>query len=95
MLNGLGWSTEQTRRIIDQLLERFPIAEDSALIISNWLVLVTENQIKGKRTHDARLVAVMLASSISHLLTLNPNDFLGFSDITVVHPQEIIASDQM
>lgn len=94
-VNGLGWSTEQTRRIIDQLLERFPIAEDSALIISNWLVLVTENQIKGKRTHDARLVAVMLASSISHLLTLNPNDFLGFSDITVVHPQEIIANDQM
>lgn len=31
----------------------------------------------------------MLASNISHVLTLNPNDFLGFSGITVVHPQEI------
>ena len=89
-VNGLGWSIEQTRNVIDQLLERFPVADETSQIFPNWLNLVTENQIKGKRTHDARVVAVMLASDISHILTLNPNDFSGIPEITVVHPQEIL-----
>ena len=35
----------------------------------------------------------MLASDITHILTLNPQDFSGISGITVVHPQEILDSD--
>lgn len=58
-VNGLGWSVERTRSIIDQLLERFPLIEDLPEIFTNWLNLVTANQIKGNRTHDARIVAVM------------------------------------
>lgn len=68
---------EQTRYVIDQLLDRFPVAEEVFEIFPAWLNLVTENQIKGKRTHDARIVAVMLASGMSYVLTLNPNDFSG------------------
>jgi predicted nucleic acid-binding protein len=89
-VNGLGWSIEQTRNIIDQLLDRFPVADETTQIFPNWLTLVTDHQIKGKRTHDARIVAVMLASGISHILTLNPNDFAGIPDIAIVHPQEIL-----
>ena len=54
--------------------------------------MVTNYQVKGKRTHDARIVAVMLAWAISHILTLNPNDFKGLSEIITVHPQEIVNS---
>lgn len=89
-VNGLGWSIEQTRNIIDQLLERFPMAEETWQIFPTWLNVVTENQIKGKRTHDARIVALMLTSGIDHVLTLNPNDFSGLADIRVVHPREIL-----
>ncbi|NEQ66316.1 MAG: type II toxin-antitoxin system VapC family toxin [Symploca sp. SIO2D2] len=91
-VNGLGWSTQQTRKIIEQLLERFPVAEEILQIFPTWLNLVAENQIKGKRTHDARLVAIMLTSDISHVLTLNPNDFSSIPGITVVHPWEIVQS---
>jgi predicted nucleic acid-binding protein len=79
--------------VIDQLLDRFPVAEEVFEIFPAWLNLVTENQIKGKRTHDARIVAVMLASGISYVLTLNPNDFSGIPGITIVHPQEILHSN--
>ena len=89
-VNGLGWSIEQTRHIIDGLLDRFPIVEESFQIFPKWLNLVTENKIKGKRTHDARIVAVMLTSDIYQILTLNPNDFSGIPEITVVHPREIL-----
>jgi hypothetical protein len=34
----------------------------------------------------------MLASGISHVLTLNPTDFSGIPGIAVVHPQEVIDS---
>ncbi|ASC70335.1 hypothetical protein XM38_012730 [Halomicronema hongdechloris C2206] len=89
-VNGLGWSVEQTHNIIAQLLERFPVAEERPQIFSTWLAVVTKNQIKGKRTHDARIVAVMTTCDISHILTLNPDDFTGMSGVAVVHPQEVI-----
>ncbi|MBE9115421.1 PIN domain-containing protein [Lusitaniella coriacea LEGE 07157] len=88
-VNGLGWSIEQARHVIDRLRDRFPVAEETQQSFPIWLNIVTENKIRGKRTHDARLIAVMLASNIDCILTLNPNDFLGISGITVVHPQEI------
>jgi predicted nucleic acid-binding protein len=90
--NGLGWSTVKTRGTIDQLLKQFPLKEDNSRVFPAWLGLVTTNQIQGKRAHDARIVAVMLSTDIRHILTLNPKDFSGISEITVVHPQTIVAA---
>jgi predicted nucleic acid-binding protein len=92
-VNGLEWSVEQTRNIIEQLLERFPVAEETPRILPAWLAIVNRNQVKGKRTHDARIAALMVASDISHILTFNPSDFTRIPGITVAHPQEIIATD--
>lgn len=88
-VNGLGWTVEQTRSTIDQLLDRFPLLEESSLIFTNWLNLVTDGKVMGKRTHDIRIIAAMLAHGITHLLTFNPSDFLVISSITIVHPQEL------
>jgi predicted nucleic acid-binding protein len=88
-VNGLGWSAEETRTTINQLLERFPFTEEVPQIFSTWLTLVTENQITGKRTHDVRIVAAMIESDITHILTLNPKDFSGISGITVVQPKAV------
>ncbi|MCL1467622.1 type II toxin-antitoxin system VapC family toxin [Argonema galeatum] len=89
-VNGLGWTTEKTRNIIDELLNRFPLLEEYPQIFPNWLDLVTTNKVMGKRTHDVRLIAVMLANKITHLLTFNPSDFAVKSSITVVRPQELV-----
>lgn len=88
-VNGLGWAVEQTRRTIDQLLDRFPLLEESSQIFQNWLNLVTTNRVMGKRTHDARIIAAMLANEVTHLLTFNPSDFAGVSSIIVTHPQNL------
>ncbi|NMG11627.1 type II toxin-antitoxin system VapC family toxin [Brasilonema sp. UFV-L1] len=93
-VNGVGWTVEQTRSTIDQLLNRFPMIEESSEIFPNWLDLVTTSKVMGKRTHDARIVAVMLTHGITNLLTLNPNDFAVTSSITIVRPQELITSMQ-
>ena len=90
-VNGLGWSIGQTRNTVDQLLDRFPLLDESPQIFINWLDLVTAQNVMGKRTHDARIVAAMLANGITHLLTFNPSDFTGISSITVTHPQDLVA----
>ena len=88
-VNGLGWTVEQTRSMINQLLDRFPLLRESPQIFPNWLDLVTTNKVTGKRTHDVRIIAAMLANGITHILTFNPRDFIGISGITIIHPQDL------
>ncbi|MFM7409056.1 MAG: PIN domain nuclease, partial [Cuspidothrix sp.] len=64
--------------------------KDSEDIFPNWLNLVTINKVMGKRTHDVRIVAVMLAYQVTHILTFNPSDFLLTTSIVVVRPQELL-----
>jgi predicted nucleic acid-binding protein len=90
-VNGLGWSTTYTRNIIDQLMQRFPMVEEVPQLFLTWLDIVSTYKILGKRTHDARIAALMISSAISHILTLNPGDFSNIPDISVVHPQNIVS----
>jgi predicted nucleic acid-binding protein len=89
-VNGLGWTTEQTHLELLQLLSQFELLPENDEIFSTWLDLVTNYQIMGKRTHDLRLIAVMLTQHITHLLTLNVRDFPSIPDITIVHPQDLL-----
>ena len=88
-VNGLGWNVEQTNFKINQLINQFTLVEETEAIFPQWLDLVTRYQIKGKRTHDARLMAVAIASSITHILTFNPKDFTKITELTIVHPNDI------
>lgn len=88
-VNGLGWAVERTRSEIQQILNQFPILEETPQIFPYWLQLVTQYQLQGKRVHDARLVAVMLAYNVTHLLTFNPDDFRRIEEITVVSPESV------
>jgi hypothetical protein len=39
--NGFGWDTQKTRVEIDQLLNKFPLLDDTPAILTNWVNLVT------------------------------------------------------
>lgn len=87
--NGLGWTTQQTALEIEAIQHKFPLLPDSPDILSHWLLLVKAHDIKGKKVHDARLVAVMITHSIANLLTFNVGDFKSFTNITAHHPNDI------
>ncbi|MBD2578604.1 PIN domain-containing protein [Oscillatoria sp. FACHB-1406] len=89
-VNGLGWNTAKTQDVVEMLLQQFPLLEESDRVFLNWLALVKTGNIIGKRTHDVRLIAVMLSHQVSHLLTFNPSDFTAVSDVVIVHPQELV-----
>ena len=88
-VNGLGWSIERTEKKIDRLIRQSTLVEETKAIFSLWLDLVTRYQIKGKRTHDARLMAVAIANEIGHILTFNPKDFTKVTELTIVHPNKV------
>jgi predicted nucleic acid-binding protein len=88
-VNGFDWTTPQARTEIELLLNKFPLLPDSPDILKYWLALVAQHDIKGRRTHDARLATVMLAHGVTHLLTFNTGDFSSFSNISLVHPSDL------
>lgn len=89
--NGLGWPVELVEREIRRAFELFPVLDDTSAVFDKWFALVVDQELKGKRVHDARLVAVMLAHGATHLLTFNVDDFRPMAGIAVVHPRDAVA----
>jgi len=88
-VNGFGLAPSFTAFQLGRWMNRFVMLEDNRDVFSNWLVLVKKYEIKGKKTHDARLAAVMLSYGVENMLTFNVSDFAQYSEIKAVHPAEV------
>lgn len=89
--NGFGWTSERTAKEVADLQTRFPSVSDSPEVFTRWLDLVTKFPVHGKRVHDARLVAVLQAHSVEHLITFNSADFAAFASVVSVIDPHVIA----
>ena len=87
-VNGLGLDPEQTRREVDALLSTFVLLPEPEDLVQRWLDICTTHAVCGRPAHDARLVAVMQAHEISRLLTLNPDDFKRYPEVSCLAPAE-------
>jgi len=89
--NGLGLSPPQASRLVQRLRPLFPLLADTGLIFDEWLRVVNAAGVSGRQVHDARLVAVMLAHGVTHLLTFNVGDFTRYQamGIVAVHPATV------
>ncbi len=90
-VNGLGMSSADVGRSIEQLSADFRLLRDERGIFERLQSLVIDHDVKGKTAHDARLVAAMMRHGVTHLLTFNGADFVRFPKITVLTPDEIAA----
>jgi predicted nucleic acid-binding protein len=59
---------------------------DNEAVYHEWRRLVVAHSVAGVKVHDARLAAAMKVHGVTHLLTLNPDDFARYAHITTVHP---------
>ena len=67
-VNGLGLRSEDVEadlREIDEIFVTLPEPPDMAV---RWRLLANEHAVQGRQAHDTRLVALMLAHGITHLL---------------------------
>jgi hypothetical protein len=92
--NGFGWSSERTAKEVADLRERFPMLPDSPEVFARWLELVQRFPVHGKRVHDARLVAVLQAHAVEHLLSFNTPDFAAFPFLSLFDPRQLVDTPQ-
>jgi predicted nucleic acid-binding protein len=68
----------------------FPLLPETPAIYPLWRTLVHTHSVVGRQVYDARLVAVMQAYGITHILTMNPTHFRRFPDLTVIEPKDVL-----
>jgi predicted nucleic acid-binding protein len=89
--NGIGFSIAETQQRFAEFKVLLPPLRDERGILERWEEIAVSRQVRGKLTHDARLVAAMKRHGLSHLLTFNVADFQRFSEIELLDPQVIAA----
>ncbi|MGV3722874.1 MAG: type II toxin-antitoxin system VapC family toxin [Actinomycetota bacterium] len=87
--NGFGLLHADVDRDLADFEQGFEILTEPADVLRWWRALVNNHGVTGRQVHDARLVALMQAHGIRHLLTLNPADFTRYPVITVIQPQHV------
>lgn len=80
--NGPGLSAPAADGLSAVFEATFPLMEETSAIFSEWKSLVTSLGTIGKQVHDARLFAVCLANSVTHLMTFNVAHFLRFTNVS-------------
>jgi len=88
--NGLGRSTELTYVDCMDYLRLMSLLPEPPDIAEQWLQLVRQYDVKGKEVHDARLVAFAVAHQIRDILTLNPDDFSRYREVTSWTPAQLM-----
>ena len=91
--NGLGMTPSEARSELSRLRRQFDVLEEAPTILPGWELLVMQYQVSGKNAHDAHLVAAMIVHGISRILTFNVGDFRRYSNISVLDPLQVLASD--
>jgi predicted nucleic acid-binding protein len=87
--NGYGLSCAETNTLLEFIERTMRFLPDNDQVYSMWRQLVISHDVHGVQVHDARLVAVMLAHGVSHILTLNKPDFARYVNLQAVHPNQL------
>jgi predicted nucleic acid-binding protein len=88
-VNGLGVSSSEVGAYIGDLRAMFTCLLEPPDMADRWTVVADEYSVIGRQVHDARIVALMYAHRISHVITMNADDFSRYADITPLTPQEV------
>jgi predicted nucleic acid-binding protein len=74
-VGGYGLPPPEAFSNVQSLSKRFDVFQEPNNLYLGWLDLCLQHSVCGRPAHDARLVALMLASGIDDLATLYPQDF--------------------
>src|SRR5207249_9494314 len=86
---GYGLPVAETQRRL-RLLERlFVVLTEIPAAYPLWRNLVVAHAVQGVQAHDARLVALMQAHGIAHILTLNGADFARYPGVVAFEPTAV------
>ena len=76
--NGLGLTSSAARENVNRFLEVAGLLDETRESMNFLLEFVKTKRLKGKRIHDANILAVMKAHGVRRLYTYNPDHFKNF-----------------
>lgn len=80
-VNGLGMDPADALHNVSTFTPRAMLCAESEAVSAQLRSLVATYALKGKRIHDANVVATMAAHDIRWLITENKDDFEVFSEV--------------
>lgn len=86
--DGLGMDLHLALENIEEIRSRCVFLDETDESLQILMDIVRDRQIRGKRTHDANVAAMMISSGVSTVVTYNTRDFSEFPGITAVTPEE-------
>lgn len=86
---GWGLTVAEADRRLAAIEAGFSLLAELPNVYSIWRGLVLAHAVLGKQVHDARLVALMMAHGITHILTLNAGDFARFPGLVEISPASL------
>jgi predicted nucleic acid-binding protein len=87
--NGFGLTAADVDREVRAIEKGMVLLTDNEAAYREWRQLVVAHSVLGVKVHDARLAAVMKVYGVTHLLTLNTDDFKRYPHVTAVHPVSV------
>lgn len=89
--NGLGHSVALTGRFAGRIAALFTVLPENLDAFNVWRNLVCAYEVRGAKIHDARLVGIMVAHEVSHILTFNGSDFRRYPEIGIIEPSSLMS----
>ncbi len=77
------FSTAEVLTVVETLLQTLEVLDETTIVADTLHDLLRRYPLRGKRIHNANLVAVMLTYGISRLATYNRDDFAVFKEIVL------------
>jgi predicted nucleic acid-binding protein len=85
-VEGRSFTVDEALSVLDRARESFVVLDEDELSLREFLDLVRRHDVKGKKLHDANIVATMRANAVARLATLNASDFHRFEQEIAVEP---------
>jgi predicted nucleic acid-binding protein len=87
--NGFGLTAAEAESEVRVIESGMSFLADNEAVYREWRRIVVQHAVSGVQVHDARLVAVIRVHSVSHILTLNVEDFARYGGATAIHPRSV------
>ena len=88
-VNGLGLDVRDATANVNEFLRRLDLYDETETVSERLCRLARIHDLRGKRIHDANIVATMMTHGIRALVTQNPEDFAPFDEIAIVDMTEV------
>lgn len=84
--NGLGKTPAEAQLEIEEIQRSFRLEDDPVDLLQTWLKLCMHHSVRGKPSHDARLVAFAVGNGIDKIASLDRQIYSRFSEVHTITP---------